>query len=249
MKEISKVLSGDTTPYIQEVDSATLKLMVSAAKAFARSTYQGVYVVDLFKRNFLYVSDNLETWFGEPIEDIKKKGLEFFCDHVSPREQQLLREVNSRGLAMFNSMPLRERSDYTLSYNFHILCGKKKKLIHHLITPLQVSEDGQIRFVLCSISLSHRNTTGHFVLHSMGAKSYYEYLSNEHRWKKKNIPKLSEVEREVLALSAQGYTMTDMADVLCRSVDTVKACKKKLFSKLGVRNIAGALSFVTNYKM
>lgn len=54
------------------------------------------------------------------------------------------------------------------------------------------------------------------------------------------------MEEEILALSAQGYTMSDMADMLCRSVDTVKASKKRLFTKLGVRNIASALSFASN---
>lgn len=250
MKETSKIpLLKDTDLYAPNVDDATLNIVISAVKAFARSTCRGIYVVDLAKRDFLYVSDNLEIWLGTPREDIKKKGLEFFFDYVPSREQQVLQEVNTKGLAMFNGLPLGERGDYSLSYDFHIMCGKKKRLIHHLITPLLMSEDGQIRFVLCSISLSHRNTMGHFVMHSIGSKSYYEYLLREHCWKEKHIPKLSEVEREVLALSAQGYTMTEMADVLCRSLDTVKACKKKLFSKLGVRNIAGALSFVTNFKM
>ena len=83
-------------------------------------------------------------------------------------------------------------------------------------------------------------------MYNKGANSYYEYLLREHCWKKKYIPELSEMEQEILALSAQGYTMSDMADMLCRSVDTVKASKKRLFTKLGVRNIASAVSFASN---
>lgn len=62
---------------------------------------------------------------------------------------------------------------------------------------------------------------------------------------KKNVV-LSEIERDVLVLSAQGYTMNDIADKLCKSVDTIKACKRALFAKLEVRNIAEALSYATN---
>lgn len=60
---------------------------------------------------------------------------------------------------------------------------------------------------------------------------------------------LSAMERDVLHLSAQGYTMQEIAATLCKSIDTVKACKRALFAKLDVKNIAEALSFVTNYKM
>ena len=60
---------------------------------------------------------------------------------------------------------------------------------------------------------------------------------------------LSETEREVLRLSAQGYTMNDIADRLCKSVDTIKACKRNLFAKIGVKNIAEALFHATNYQM
>ena len=43
--------------------------------------------------------------------------------------------------------------------------------------------------------------------------------------------------------------MNDIADKLCKSIDTIKACKRALFSKLGVKNIAEALSYATNYKL
>lgn len=43
--------------------------------------------------------------------------------------------------------------------------------------------------------------------------------------------------------------MNDIADKLCKSIDTIKACKRGLFSKFGVKNIAEALSYATNYKL
>ena len=68
-------------------------------------------------------------------------------------------------------------------------------------------------------------------------------------WEKKEGITLSETERDVLRLSAQGYTMNDIADRLCKSVDTIKACKRNLFAKMGVKNIAEALFHATNYQM
>lgn len=81
------------------------------------------------------------------------------------------------------------------------------------------------------------------------AQSYYEYSLEIHKWIKKEGITLSETERDVLILSAQGYTMNDIADKLCKSIDTIKACKRALFSKMGVKNIAEALSYATNYRL
>lgn len=225
------------------------ELLKNAVKAFARSTYKGVYVVDLFKNNFLYVSDNVERFYGFSREEIKRKGFCFYLENMPDEEQKALREVNAKGLSLLRQLSVGERGDCILSYDFHVKYGKKKRLFHHVATPFLLSEDGQVRLVLCSISLPHRSAAGHFIMYNRGANFYYEFLLSEHCWKKKYIPELSEIEQDVLALSAQGYTMTDMADILCRSVDTVKASKKRLFSKLGVRNIASALSFASNQIM
>ena len=43
--------------------------------------------------------------------------------------------------------------------------------------------------------------------------------------------------------------MNDIADRLCKSVDTIKACKRNLFAKMDVKNIAEALFHATNYQM
>ena len=82
-----------------------------------------------------------------------------------------------------------------------------------------------------------------------GEHGYYEYSTLRHKWEKKEGITLSETERDVLRLSAQGYTMNDIADRLCKSVDTIKACKRNLFAKMGVKNIAEALFHATNYQM
>ena len=43
--------------------------------------------------------------------------------------------------------------------------------------------------------------------------------------------------------------MKNIADRLCKSEDTIKACKRNLFAKIGVKNIAEALFHATNYQM
>jgi len=43
---------------ITEADYERAQPYIEAAQAFAQSTYQGIYIIDYFRKNFLYVSDN-----------------------------------------------------------------------------------------------------------------------------------------------------------------------------------------------
>lgn len=114
---------------------------------------------------------------------------------------------------------------------------------------MTLTKDGRIWLALCTVAMSSRSTPGHIVMRKSDSETYYEYSLDKHKWIVKNNVTLSGIERDVLILSAQGYTMNEIADNLCKSIDTIKACKRTLFVKLGVRNIAEALSYATNYKL
>ena len=63
------------------------------------------------------------------------------------------------------------------------------------------------------------------------------------------MPSLTEGEKSVLTLSIQGYTMSEIADRICLSPDTVKKYRQRIFDKLCVRNISEALAAATNTKL
>lgn len=158
-------------------------------------------------------------------------------------------EINKKGFDLFNEIPITERLDYTISYDFHIVQGRKSRLVNHHLTPMVLTQDGRIWLALCTIAMSARNTPEYIIMKKDNSKSYYEYSLEKHKWVKQPGIALNETERDVLILSAQGYTMDDIADSLCKSVDTIKACKRALFAKMEVKNIAEALSYATNYKL
>lgn len=234
---------------ITDADYKLADLLVNAAKAFARSTHQGVYIIDYFKMNFLYVSENLANWCGVPADKIREFGYQIYVDHVPEEEQKMLIEINRSGFNLFETIPVEERLDYTISYDFHFITGRKKQLINHNLTPMTLTKDGRIWLALCTVAMSSRSTPGHIVMRKSDSETYYEYSLDKHKWIVKNNVTLSGIERDVLILSAQGYTMNEIADNLCKSIDTIKASKRTLFVKLGVRNIAEALSYATNYKL
>ena len=60
---------------------------------------------------------------------------------------------------------------------------------------------------------------------------------------------LNETEKEILTLSMQGLTITDIAERIHRAIDSVKSARRRLFEKLEVNNISEAISYATNYKL
>lgn len=235
--------------YISNERYEESKIFIQAAQAFERSTYQCVYIIDYFKQGFMYVSENIARLCGGEAEKIKDFGYKFYIDYVPEKDLKMLLEINNSGFKLFNTLPIDERGDYTISYDFHILRGKRKRLINHKLTPLALAKDGRIWLAICTISLAAGNTPGNVFMKKPGASSFYQYSFDSHRWEQRKEVLLTDNEREVLSLSTQGYTMNDIADIICRSIDTVKACKRSIFQKMEVKNIAEALMYAQNHQL
>lgn len=136
-------LHSNEVNHISKEDYDKIELLVNATKAFARSTYQCVYIIDYFHQDFIYASDNLAYLCGLEPEQLMEAGYQMYIDHVPDADLQMLLEVNKKGFDLFNELPVGDRLDYTISYDFHLTNGKHSRLIHHHLTPILLSEDGK----------------------------------------------------------------------------------------------------------
>lgn len=248
-KTSDSFLLNNTIENVTDEDCKKVAHLVDAAKAFARSTHQCVYIIDYYKKSIVYASEALAALCGEPVSKIQDFGYNIYIEHVSHNELEVLKELYKKGSDLFYTFPVSERMDYSIQYDFHITNGKKAYLIHHTMTPLKLTNDGKIWLTLCTISLPSINTSGKCLIKKEGDRTYYQYNFGSHKWEKKTSNVLSDTEREILALSAQGYVMADIANIMCKSIDTIKTCKRNLFAKLGVKNIAEALFYSINHKL
>ena len=233
----------------EELDYSRVNEYVRSAEAFSRSTYQSVYIIDYFKQNFLYVSPNPMFLCGLSPEQMIGLGYRFYLKYVPEDEQSLLLDINRVGFAFHNQIPLEQRKDWYISYDFHILNDGHPILINHKLTSLALTSDGRIWLALCVVSASTHTTPGHIEMHHVGTPDYFAFNPVTRRWDKKAMPNLTEGEKSVLTLSIQGYTMSEIADRICLSPDTVKKYRQRIFEKLGVRNISEAIAAATNNKL
>lgn len=157
--------------------------------------------------------------------------------------------TRQRRFSFYNDIPVSERKDWYISYDFHILNNGRKILINHKLTPVALTSDGRIWLALCVVSAATHTAPGHIEMHRVGTSEYFEYSTVSRRWIKKVMPSLTDSEKSVLILSIQGYTMAEIADRMCLSPDTIKKYRKHIFEKLEVRNISETIVAATNNKL
>lgn len=234
---------------VNESDCEKTGLIIEAARAFERITSQCVYIIDYFKKEFLYVSSNISRLCGGEAKNIRELGYRYYIDYMPPEDLKILVEITNKGFKLFNTLSIGERKDYTMSYDLHIISEGKRQLVNHKLTPLILTKDGRIWLAMCTISLAAGNKAGNVIMRKSGSEMFYLYSLYHHKWEERKEAVLTDREREVLTLSTQGYTMAEIADNICKSVDTVKACKRSIFQKLDVRNITEAVVYAQNSQL
>lgn len=233
----------------EELDYRRVDEYIRSAEAFSHSTYQSVYIIDYFRQNFLFVSPNPMFLCGLTPEQMMEMGYRFYFRYVPQDEQSLLLSINRAGFAFYNTIPVEDRKDWYIQYDFHIINEGHRVLVNHKMTQIALTSDGRIWLALCVVSASSHTTPGHIEMHRVGSMDFFEYNIQSRRWIKRSLPKLTDGEKEVITLSIQGLTMLEIADNMCLSPDTIKKYRKQIFEKLGVHNITEAIIAATNNKL
>lgn len=223
--------------------------LIRTVEAFSRLSYQSVYLIDYSQHNFLYVSDNPLFLCGLSSQEVRELGYAYYLKYVPEEEQSMLVQINSGGFRLFDSLPIEERQSCYVTYDFHLLYDRKKILINHKLTPILLSDERKVWIAMCIVSLSTHDTAGHIEFHQDGKSDYWRYSLEGHRWIKQEGVVLKEEEKDMLRLASSGLTMNEIAERMCKSVDTVKFYRRNMFERLKVANITEALSFATNNKL
>ena len=234
---------------VSEEDYRQAMYVVDTVKSYNRMIYQSAYVVDYFKRNFLYVSENPLFLCGMDPLEVMEKGYAFYFEHVPEDELEMLLEINRAGFVFFNKTPVNERLKLSISYDFHIRYMNSQLLINHKLSPVRLAVNGNIWLAVCLVSLATKRNAGNIEAFIEGRDDFWTYSLENRVWKKGIINKLQDRERDILLLAVQGYTVSQIADKLFISKDTVKFHRKNLFKNLGVSSISEALWVAAEKKM
>lgn len=240
----------NTVNNVSNDDRKQTENYIEPIEAFARTTYKSIYVIDYEKKGFEYVSDNPLFLCGHTSSEVKEMGYAFYFKYVIEPDLNLLLKINTIGFDFYEKIPINERKNHTISYDYHLKTQEGKKiLINQKLTPLFLTSEGKIWKAICIISLSAEETAGNIKVYKKGDNKLFSYDLDGEFWKESEVIKLTSREREILQYSTRGYTISEVAEAIFVSPDTVKFHRKKLFEKLDVANISEAIVYATNNKL
>ncbi|MFB6454128.1 response regulator transcription factor [Chitinophaga sp. Hz27] len=219
-------------------------------KAFARLSYESIYLIDYSNISFEYVSDNPLFLCGNTAEEVLQMGYEFYFRHVPEKDLAILSILNEAGFDFYAQLPENERKLYCISYDFHLVHKDGKEiLVNHKLTPLFLTPEGKVWKSMCMVSLSHQQTAGNVCIYKQGSKEIWKLNLETKIWTKSTKPTLTERELEVLRMHAQGYSIQQIAEKIFVAPDTIKYYRRRIFERLEVSNIADALANAVNNKL
>lgn len=233
-----------------EQDYLAIQPYIDAAKILSHVTYQSVYVVDYYKREFIFMSDNPLFLCGHTASQVQKMGWLYYFNHVPEDDLALLLEINEVGFSFYNELPIEERLEYSISYDFHLKQSNKHLLlINHKLAPLVLDKSSNIWLALCFVSTSSNRTSGNIIIQKMNSDKAYRYDLSNKLWKLQPSVKLTSEEKEILILSSQGLTIKEIAERLFVTIHAIKYHRGNILDKLHARNIGEAMACAANYKL
>ncbi|MGI6718015.1 MAG: response regulator transcription factor [Bacteroidales bacterium] len=229
--------------YIPDEYYAPINIYVQFLDAFAHSTGQSIYVIDHYKKNFIYISVDPLFLCGKSAKEVLNMGFEFYLNYVPESSFRLLQKINRAKFVFAKDIPPEKILEYNLNFDFHIKQTKYRNLlINHKIMPLCLANDGKIWLELCVVSLSSHLNIGNIKIIQQGCYNMiWKYNLEKHYWIKSDGVALKDYEKKVLFLSGQGYTIKEISERMLKSIDTIKGYRRQIFKKLNVKNITEAV--------
>ena len=111
-------IASNTVSNAPDYDSNVLSTLIHTVESFARVTYQSIYLIDYYKQEFLYVSDNPLFLCGHTAKEVKELGYSFYLKYVPEEEQKMLVELNRSGFKFFDTFDNVDKYQCSMSYRF-----------------------------------------------------------------------------------------------------------------------------------
>jgi DNA-binding CsgD family transcriptional regulator len=219
---------------------------------FANIVTEAVYVLDFQKRCFHYVADHEFFLCGYSQEEVMSLGYDFFQEVIHPEDLSLWEKMHNVILKRLEKSGSIEGIDY-FSCSFRLKCrlptaGKFDYLMaYQKLKPKYI--DGQLRFGICTLSVSVIQTSGKLRLYYKNKPDYETYSIIGQKWRKQKIRLLNDRQKAILILAKQGKSRREVACILCVSVGVIDMEKTFIFEKLGVSTTEQAIIYATNHRL
>lgn len=213
---------------------------------FSKNEKSAKMLFDQTNLRVLYLTDNIEDIYGYTAAEIVEMGVLLFFDNLAPEHLSAPLAVTQIYMNNCETIPLEiYTSNMKLTY-----CGMKfkhkdqnfRRMMLRCV-PLEIDEYGMIRVCIVTIEdVTHLMKSdfcwGRF---SFGKKEEYQqhFLSNVGEKQTRDI--ISNREKDVLRLIAQGFESKEIANQLFISSGTVDMHRRNMIARTGARDTTALL--------
>jgi DNA-binding CsgD family transcriptional regulator len=242
-KSIKKIFFKHSDQSMDESKYKELEHIEKMCDAVSKTNNQSVYLVDYLRQNFLHISPHPLFLCGYEVEEAMKMGLSFTKKILPPEDLQMLAEIYRMTWQFIYKIPLKDRAHFYISYDIHFRHKNGNKiLVNQKTAPFLFTDEGNIWISMCVASYSSKKEAGNVVFARKDKNEYYNYDFEQKQFIPYQPETLSKREEEIMRLSMQGYNEISIAERLNISVRTVKNHRYNAERKLGVNNMANAVS-------
>lgn len=240
--KINNNVSGMLDPFAKS-------LLRSTVMAASNLFYELVFMVNAASDVIEFVS--MSSGLAKRVLDSRRPvyTFHFLVETISGSDVMMIDKIVNHIRLRVAESPSQNRSNLLFMTDLqYILNDRDKNFATYKFAPLTQGEDGVPIHFLCSVGFSSRKYQEKILQLDVntGARAF---LGSNGVWCKSEYDKLTPVELSVLALSAEGRTIPEIAEVINKATDSVKSIRKRIFVKLQVRNISEAIVFAMNHKL
>lgn len=220
------------------------------ADSFSNLYYELVFIADMVENRIVYMAKSSGLARRVLKKDFLENTLTFLVETVSGRDVLKLERIMEIIQEKYKITEIGDRCNLLFMTDFNYVYDVEgTSTATYKFTPLG-NQNERITYMLMSISFS----AGHyrdriFFLNTNTFNREIYNLQKNNGWEKLEYEPLTPVELAVLALSAEGKSVSRIAQKINKANDTVKSIRKRIFTKLRVSNITEAIISGINHKI
>lgn len=236
--------------FIEEMlDYAIFHKHVDILKQLDVLKTSSISIFDLFKKEHVYLSKTFELVLGYNIEEAHETGNSYFDSKVHPDDFVSLLKAGSYFMKMAFALSSERRKDYKVVMDYRIKNGKGDYVrVIEQFQGLELDHQGNIWLALCVMDISPdqdlETPLRNRIINIKNGDIFHFPDSSQYNIETSHLS-LTEREKEILKLVAQGLISKQIADKLYISVHTVNTHRQRIIEKLDVANTFEAIQYAS----
>ena len=246
MEKQNLMYHSNITKIISDDEYSQIGLLFESLEALSRLTNPSMIVIDFYRNELIFRTDTLLFTDEASHKDKQRESTNPYWSLIKEENLNRLLETRRAYLELVDSFSYQQKLHHTFVIDYNIYIKHQEHTITQKFTPLKLRPDGQLWLGLFIFTTSPHDDCGQVELFGEGFRYWFDFEKNQFL-QVKEIKRLSQIEKSIIIRASKGMTTHSIANDLCRSVETIKTYKKRLFKKFGVTSMAEAIAYASNY--